>query len=96
MYFITAIVSSDTVNGKVPFKRTFGYGLDKETALHYVRTNLGNMHECLYDYLVIERIKPGIHSVCDHDIWFHWTGKRWKHQGKKPLFAKGLINWAIG
>ena len=95
MYFITAIVS----NSRPGFKRvtrTFGYAYDLSTAHYYVNDNVGSMHECLYDYIVIEKIYPGIHSLTDMEEWYRWTGKRWKPLKKKHSQFRGIINFALG
>ena len=92
MFFITAIVSGERPRNP----RTFGFAHDLTTAHRYVTDNVGNMHECLYDYIVIEDIPSGIHSLCEREEWYRWTGKRWKWLKKKPAQFRGIVNFALG
>lgn len=77
------------------FPRTFGYYHDYADALAAVRENRCNMHECLYQYLVMECIGEGVHALREKEEWFKWSGKKWK-PCKKPEWAWGMVNWAVG
>ncbi len=77
------------------FTRTFGYHIGYEKALKAVRENHGSMHECLYEYLVMECIGEGVHALCEKEEWFKWKDRRWM-PCRKPWWAKGMVNWALG
>jgi len=53
------------------------------------------MRECLYDYIVIEKIQPGIHSLTDKEEWYKWDDKKWIPCDKPSEFL-GVTNWALG
>lgn len=98
MYFITAI-QSNSQQGISLSKRCFGYHPDLYSAIDDVTDNVGNMRECLYDYIVIEHISPGVHSLADNEVWFKWgenapTG--WHLLHDKPAEFEGIINFAVG
>ena len=78
------------------FTRTFGYyrGFDKTSLA--ISENRCNMHECLYNYLVAERIGEGVHALCDNARWFKWGGKKGWTACKRPKWAEGMTNWALG
>ena len=57
--------------------------------------NRGDMHECLYDYIVIEKVGEGIHPIPNQEIWFAWKDEGWQ-QTDKPEWSKGYIGWSIG
>ena len=80
------------------FTRTFGYYSGYQKALKAVEANTGNMCECLYNYLVMEKIGEGVHAIADDDVtWFKWNAKKngWVPCAR-PEWAKGIINWALG
>jgi hypothetical protein len=103
MYFITSVIGEGTVKENPAYRtmrsRTFGYALDLSTAQRYVNDNVGNMRECLYDYIVIEEINPGIHSLTEREEWYEWAwdGTKWKWtKCEKPSEFLAVTNWALG
>ncbi len=100
-WFLTAMhveVIATHPTGEMKTKRdtrTFGYYKGWNKAYAAVKENRCNMHECLYTYLVMENIGEGVHALCTDEQWFKWTGKRWK-DCRKPAWAKGMTNWALG
>ena len=104
IWFLTAIVVDESKmlrhsKGDIKvekFTRTFGYHYGFENALNSVHHNHGNMHECLYNYLVMEQIGEGIHALAESYHWFKWdTNIGWK-ACDRPKWANGLTNWALG
>ena len=77
------------------FTRTFGYKWGFESAMTAIRENHMDMHECLYNYLVMERIGEGIHALTEEFYWFRWSGRRWT-PCETPEWARGITNWALG
>jgi hypothetical protein len=94
MYFITAIVSREIKERKY-LPRTFGFSGSLKTARRWVNDNVCDMHECLYDHIVIENIGPGIHPETKQEWWYKWNGGRWMIC-KKPDWSVGRVNWALG
>jgi hypothetical protein len=99
MYFLTAIYrpieeSFYYPNGDV---RCFGYFENRQKALLAADENLADMHECLYNWLLIEKIPEGLHVMPTEEIWYQWdTGLEcWVHV-EKPKWSFGTINWSIG
>lgn len=102
MWFITSILFKKPENSESPARaethRTFGYYSTPEKARHAVAENYGNMHECLYNFLVIENIGEGVHALADdNEEWYEWNEEdnNWVAIAKPPQFM-GIINWAIG
>lgn len=91
IYIVTAIEPDNYRS------RAFGFFFTLNEAFDAVLQNHGNLHECLYDHVVIEKLGPGIHALCLREYWFRWNikEKKWK-TCDKPVFATGLINWGIG
>lgn len=92
MWFITSILTHG--DGRLPFHRTFGFYAEKRQAEIAVEENRGNMHECMYNFLVIEEIGEGVHALAENEQWYRWDD-RWV-PCKKPKETVGVINWAIG
>jgi len=99
MYFLTAIYRAAETGFEPTIKdeRCFGYFLDKQKALTATDENWADMHECLYNWLVIEKIPEGLHAMPKEEIWFEWDSglNSWIHI-KKPIWSKNIINWGIG
>ena len=104
IWFLTAIAADEETmirhpKGEIKIKHTthtFGYHYGLKQALHALRENHGDMYECLYNYLVIEQIDDGIQSLVNAYIWFKWKeGIGWT-KCDRPVWARGITNWAIG
>jgi hypothetical protein len=82
---------------KVKDKRTFGFFDSHTEAYNAIRENRGDMHECLYNRLVLEYIEGGIHPEVWHSEWYYWdsTKRSWE-PGVVPSDFAGTVNWAIG
>lgn len=101
-WFLTSIwfevVAVHPVTGEIKTKRdcrTFGYYKGWDKAYAAVKENRCNMHECLYQYLVMENIGEGVHALANDEQWFKWTRNRWK-DCKRPKELQGFTNWALG
>ncbi len=101
MYFITAIISEEHLK-QVPFyaklrSHCFGYFKTWDEAHATVTDNVGSLHESIYDFIVIEDIPDGIHSLMTEEHWYYWCDALncWQPCVKPDEF-KGVINWAIG
>lgn len=75
--------------------RTFGFYKEYSDALSAVLTNRCNMHEGLYEYLIMEKMKEGIHPLAEEENWFKWKNNKWV-SCRKPSKFSGIINWALG
>jgi hypothetical protein len=102
IWFLTAIwaevIAKHPKTGEVLSKRvsrTFGYYRGFPSALKAVKENTGNMHECLYTHLVMERIGEGVHALTKDEQWFRWFRNKWT-PCEKPDWARGIVNWAVG
>lgn len=109
-WFITAICDDETTkkvaertpkNITVPNRfRCFGFFNTYNEAYKVVNENQGSMRECLYDYIVMEYIEPGIHPTVRATQWWVWDDQKneWKFlpEGETPLEFRGFVNWALG
>jgi hypothetical protein len=100
-WFITSIApKEDLVPPKVNrcrASRIFGFFNTYNEAYDAVTKNRCDMHECLYEYIVIEYIEDGIHPVARMEDWWEWN----KEEGRwevtlKPTEFEGIVNWSIG
>jgi len=94
-YFITSIYDAPGLFVHRKDRRTFGYFQSLDEAFKSVEENRCNMQECLYNYLVIEGIKEGIHPLVEKEHWYEWTDNKWM-PCNKPEFLKSIINFALG
>lgn len=100
MYFLTAILYKAKEEGYEPqpiTERCFGYFEDRQKALHAADENWADMHECMYNWLVIEKIPEGLHAIPEEEIWYEWDAgvNHWIHVDK-PCWSCNIVNWSIG
>lgn len=95
-YFITSIYDAPGLFVHRKARRTFGYFGNLDRAFKAVENDEGSLHECLYNYLVIEAIGEGIHAYCNEDYWFEWQDNHWQRISGKPELFNGTINFALG
>lgn len=70
MYFITSIYEPHKYSiNQLHSDRCFGYYDTELKAKEAVRQNRGEMQECLYNFLVIEKIGQGIHAMAEVVQW---------------------------
>lgn len=96
-WFITALISKKTSD--TPYRtRCFGFYNTYNEAAKAVENNYGSMQECLYDYIVIEYIEPGIHPTVEVERWWWWVeeNRRWEDGIEKPEEFRGTVNFALG
>ena len=109
-WFITAICSKKTMQSTaekyqtlpvyIPRSRCFGFYNTYNEAYKAVEENRGSMCECLYDYIVMEYIEPGIHPMVHAVQWWAWNdaSNKWDFlcQEDEPKEFRGTINFALG
>ena len=96
MYFITSIYKPERFSeNQLQSNRCFGYYDTEFKAKEAVHQNRGQMQECLYNFLVIERIGQGIHRMSEAIQWYEWRDDKWT-EISPPKFSVGVINYAIG
>jgi hypothetical protein len=98
MWFITALVDSKETSELLD--RRFGFFDVLWKAEAAIKENRCNMHEYLYQYLVLEKIGPGIHPDVEETIWYKWDNKNEKWvktpKSKIPIELSCATNFAIG
>ena len=73
---------------------TCGYYFAYDEARRAIAEDQFSMQECMYNYLVLERMSEGIPAMSSIELWFKWSRRKWKPTNK-PKWAKA-INWAMG
>ena len=99
MYFITCLENLELdALGWLGESRCFGYFSTYQRAKEALEINECDMWEAgFYNYAVIERIEPGIHSHTEEMAWFKFdTEKRGFYEIPKPEETKGEYNYALG
>lgn len=108
-WFITSVCSDEAleelrhenINPDYPRpQRTFGFFDRYHEAFLSVKDNFGNMQECLYDYLVLEYIEPGIHPQVLAKEWYRWINAEnrwgWVCVQHLPKEFQNVTNFALG
>jgi hypothetical protein len=105
-WFITSLISNETITRRAekhgirnePRSRTFGFANSYNEAFDWIQKNMGNMEECLYEYLVVEYMEAGIHPWVHCEHWFRWCTltRSWRPIDEKPKEFVGITNWALG
>lgn len=107
IYMITSVRVLSPKKGQDPGdsrlqkdRRCWGWVATLKEAKHAVAINAGDMHECSYNYVLIEEVPPGICIEAKIVSWYVFTGKypqgrAWK-RCKTPVWVGGTINWSIG
>ena len=92
IYVITLIAPPQTsLNRKVGYTHTLEYAKD------ILRDQPHNLHECLYEYIVIEKICEGIFRSVQSEYWYEWdeVEQIWNECGK-PAEFRSIVNFGIG
>ena len=78
-------------------KRTFGWFSKMHEASRAVKYNACDMHECYYEYIVVEKFTSGIHCSAIEDYWYKWETEqdRWVPTAK-PEHFDGTYNFGLG
>ena len=97
IFTVTSIFTKTNESNKLEKldSRCFGFFSKLDDALQAVEENRCDMHECYYDYLVIEEFKSGIHPVGEEVQWFEWYENGWQ-SCYKPEEISNVFNYAIG
>ena len=97
MFYVTAIHRNENNNTPLQRKRCFVYCSNRQCVIDWVNENMGDIHEELYNLVVIEHIGEGIHAIPKEEIWFVWDHgtEHWVHR-EKPGWSEDYISWAIG
>jgi hypothetical protein len=96
IYVMTLI--APTLNGKATSShRVVGYAHTLEYAKEIVNKNQSDLHECLYEYIVIEKICEGVFRTVQNEYWYEWNEKNqtW-NECCKPKKYRQIINFGIG
>ena len=94
---IFTVCAMENLSPKHGQLRTFGWYSDMDGALEAVKNNDGEIHECRYDYAVIEEVKEGIFAITVREFWFKWNNKKSSFISiRKPKGTMNTINWGIG
>ena len=99
IYTLTTTIGDWGKEGATCNKRVWGFYFTEEKARNAIVENIGNMQDCMYDYLVLERWPAeGVIAMADQEIWFCWNESSggWQEIHDKPAFAKGVQCWAMG
>lgn len=100
VFFITAIATLLSQNSPLEDlqkynSRCFGYYTTLDEAKEAVEENRCDIHETMYDFVVIEEIGPGIHAEATKELWFKYNPKKDSYEATEVRYI-GFINHAIG
>jgi len=97
IFTVTSVQESNKHEGSES-SRCWGWYPTYKDASEAVKLNDGDMHECSYTYIVIERIPWGTlgSSYPNYKImqWFKWKNNKWK-KCKPPKWSNCVIGWAF-
>lgn len=96
IFFVTTVV---TDNGNFKNSRCWGYYYSLDDARHNILINNSDIHECDFDFALIEEMSQGIMSyIATPDlkkVWFHWEEDGYR-EVEEPEFAKDIVGWSCG
>lgn len=75
--------------------RCFGYYANLNEAKKAVEENRCDIHETMYDFVVIEEIEAGIHADTTNNWWFKYNKKEDCYESVE-VETDGVTNYAIG
>ena len=99
IYTITAFPGeSDDPNFPKYGNRVFGYYEKEHDAHMAVLEDRCSMHECLYDYIVVEECNPGVHATNRVVQWYSWdyTSRQWEPCGWPTDIPTNVVNFSMG
>lgn len=96
-WFITAVTLKKE-SERIPSHRVFGFFNSYADAWNTIKNNSGDLHECLYKYLVLEYIEEGIHPQVFVTEYYEWIDNKWEylHSNHAPEDINYVSNWALG
>lgn len=104
IYTITAVATGPDMFSKLPsgggikHQRVFGFFEKEHDVTIAIQENRGEMHEHLYDFLVVEECYPGIHAVASVKQWYLWNyeGRKWEPCEWPADVPPNTINFSMG
>jgi len=78
--------------------RCFGWFMNLKDAQKAVVCNKSDLHEYLYEYMVIEEVQEGIFCKITQEIWYRWHDRKRKFlKSSRPhYFPSNVVNFGIG
>ena len=76
--------------------RIFGYYTSKEHAFESTKHNALDIHETIYDYVIIEEVEEGLYQPSDERWFFHYIGNDTYEEISEPDFMKHFCGISIG
>lgn len=99
-YFITVFCRADIDNLGWPDtggRRTWGFYLEKETAIQALHENWTDMEETIYEYAVIEGFNEGISHATGYQQWFKFDEEKSGYfEIDTPSEYEHFSGWGIG
>lgn len=97
LYFVT-VIGTTNYGKEYDRSRCWGYYHKLEDAIEAIVENHTDIHECWYDYALIESVPYGVLPMGTKEIkWFKWNDDNNKYEETtKPKFSEQIVNWAIG
>lgn len=100
MWFITVVEKIEhdfTGFADTGDSRTWGFYFNKEDAVNVVKSNLTDIREFLYDYVVIEEYDEGIGNYTWNRQWFEWDNEEGGYvEIDEPEGVKNICCFALG
>lgn len=102
MWFVTVIEKLDADGYGDGFcdtgdTRTWGFYSDVNDAISALHNNKTDMHECFYDYAIIEEYNEGICNGTLRYQWFKWDNERDGYfEIDEPRCVSRMCDFAIG
>lgn len=76
-------------------RRTFGWYSNFKDAEKTVKSNIGDLREYFYDYIVIEEFPEGAWVCRKNEWWYKWGASKYRLISK-PESVSNVINWGMG
>ncbi|KKM01911.1 hypothetical protein LCGC14_1789660 [marine sediment metagenome] len=100
-FFVTAVQTKKDVftdRGDSCDSRCWGYTDTFEKAEEAVLKNYMDMHECSYQWIIIEEYVMDVLALATGRFqWYHWDKMSSEYERcRQPAWAKQICNWGIG
>ena len=94
MWFITTV---RVLDNDIICSRCWGYHRNKNDCIRILHHNITDIHECYYNYAVIEKINEGLCSLSTEREFFEYKrDSSGFFEIEEPEWAKFYSNFAIG
>lgn len=101
LYFVTVVETLLDDEGEEQYRgsRCWGYYRELNDAITAIIENHTDIHECSYDYAVIEAVPEGVLPLDMEEVkWFNWNLAldKYEEMDSRPKALCNIRHWSVG